>query len=112
MNWHGTMVGSIVFPRNYEKLCRIYPEIALEIQKDGSYELVYRFNLAGVKDDCITIVFALGSQIYDRIACVDAQRKDIEEAAAMVGVDFILNVVLNEKKQIIKAVAGDLKKGI
>ncbi len=37
-------------------------------------------------------------------------RQDIEEAAAMVGVDFILNVVLDEEKQIVKAVAGDLRK--
>ena len=35
-------------------------------------------------------------------------RQDIEEAAALVGVDFILNVVLDEHKKIIKAVAGDL----
>lgn len=35
-------------------------------------------------------------------------RRDIEEAAAMVGVHFILNVVLNEKKEIIRAVAGDM----
>jgi nickel-dependent lactate racemase len=35
-------------------------------------------------------------------------REDIEEAAAMVGVDFILNVVLDEEKRIIKAVAGDV----
>lgn len=34
-------------------------------------------------------------------------REDIEEAAAMCGVDFILNVVLDEHKEIIKAVAGD-----
>lgn len=37
-------------------------------------------------------------------------RQDIEEAAAMVGVDFILNVVLDEEKRIVKAVAGDLRK--
>jgi len=37
-------------------------------------------------------------------------RKDIEEAAALVGVDFILNVVLDEHKQIVKAVAGDVTK--
>lgn len=37
-------------------------------------------------------------------------RQDIEEAAAMVGVDFILNVVLDEEKQIVRAVAGDLRK--
>ena len=37
-------------------------------------------------------------------------RQDLEEAAAMVGVDFILNVVLDEGKQIVKAVAGDLRK--
>lgn len=35
-------------------------------------------------------------------------REDIEEAAAMVGVDFILNVVLNPQKEIICAVAGDV----
>ena len=34
-------------------------------------------------------------------------RKDIEEAGSMLGVDFILNVVLNSKKEIVKAVAGD-----
>lgn len=34
-------------------------------------------------------------------------REDIEEAATMVGVDFILNVILDAHKQIIKAVAGD-----
>ena len=37
-------------------------------------------------------------------------RKDIEEAAAICGVDFIVNVVLNEHKKIIKAVAGDVTK--
>ena len=35
-------------------------------------------------------------------------REDIEEAAAMVGVDFILNVVLDARKNIIRAVAGDV----
>ncbi len=35
-------------------------------------------------------------------------RADIEEAADMLGVDFICNVVLDEEKQIIKAVAGDV----
>ncbi len=35
-------------------------------------------------------------------------REDIEEAAAICGVDYILNVVLDEKKNIIKAVAGDV----
>lgn len=34
-------------------------------------------------------------------------RSDIEEAAQMVGIDFILNVVLDENKQVIKAVTGD-----
>ena len=34
-------------------------------------------------------------------------REDIEEAARMVGIDFILNVVLDEHKQIVCAVAGD-----
>ena len=35
-------------------------------------------------------------------------RDDIEEAAALCGVDFILNVILDEKKRIVKAVAGDV----
>lgn len=35
-------------------------------------------------------------------------REDLEEAAAMVGVDFILNVVLDAHKEIIRAVAGDV----
>ncbi len=34
-------------------------------------------------------------------------RQDIEEAGRIIGVDFILNVVLDEKKGIVKAVAGD-----
>lgn len=37
-------------------------------------------------------------------------REDIEEAASICGVDFILNVVLDENKKIIFAVAGDVKK--
>lgn len=37
-------------------------------------------------------------------------RQDIEEAARICGVDFILNVVLDEHKKIIYAVAGDLVK--
>ncbi len=35
-------------------------------------------------------------------------RAEIEEAASLVGVDFILNVVLDEHKRIAKAVAGDM----
>lgn len=34
-------------------------------------------------------------------------REDIEEAAALCGIDFILNVVLDEHKKVIRAVAGD-----
>ncbi len=37
-------------------------------------------------------------------------REDIEEAAAICGVDYILNVVLDEHKKIIYAVAGDVTK--
>ena len=37
-------------------------------------------------------------------------RLDIEEAGAMVGIDFIVNVVLSEHKEILKAVAGDVTK--
>lgn len=35
-------------------------------------------------------------------------REDIEEAAAMLGVDYIVNVVLDEHKEIIRAFAGDV----
>ena len=35
-------------------------------------------------------------------------REDIEEAAAICGIDYIVNAVLDEHKQIIKAVAGDV----
>lgn len=35
-------------------------------------------------------------------------REDIEEAAALCGVDFLVNVVLDEHKEIIRAVAGDV----
>ena len=35
-------------------------------------------------------------------------REDIEEAAEICGADFILNVVLDERKEIIKAAAGDM----
>jgi len=35
-------------------------------------------------------------------------REDIEEAAAMCGVDFIVNVVLDAHKRIVRAVAGDV----
>jgi len=34
-------------------------------------------------------------------------RQDLEEAANMVGIDFLLNVVVDEQKQIVRAVAGD-----
>ncbi len=37
-------------------------------------------------------------------------RQDIEEAGAMLGADFILNVVLNERKEIVAAFAGDMVK--
>ena len=37
-------------------------------------------------------------------------RMDIEEAVSLLGVDFILNVVLGEHKQILKAAAGDVTK--
>lgn len=36
-------------------------------------------------------------------------REDIEEAASFVKTDFIINVVLNTKKQVIAAFAGDIK---
>ncbi len=34
-------------------------------------------------------------------------REDLEEAGQLIGCDFIVNVVLNAKKEIVKAVAGD-----
>jgi nickel-dependent lactate racemase len=34
-------------------------------------------------------------------------RQDMEDAAGIAGLDFILNVVQNSKKQVVKAVAGD-----
>lgn len=37
-------------------------------------------------------------------------REDIEEAAALTGIDFIVNVVLDEHKKVIRAVAGDAVK--
>ena len=37
-------------------------------------------------------------------------REDIEEAAALVGVDYIVNVVLDAHKHIVHAVAGDVTK--
>ena len=37
-------------------------------------------------------------------------REDLEEAGKMLGVDFILNVVLDEHKKIVYAVAGDIIK--
>ena len=51
--------------------------------------------------------------MVDPLACAgnldtNPVRLDIEEAARMVGVDFLVNVVLDEEKQIIKACAGDV----
>jgi nickel-dependent lactate racemase len=51
--------------------------------------------------------------MVDKLACAgnittNPLRADIEEAADICGVDFILNVVLDEHKKIIKAVAGDV----
>ena len=37
-------------------------------------------------------------------------RHDIEEAAALCGIDYILNVVLGEHKEILRAAAGDVTK--
>lgn len=55
------------------------------------------------------------SRMVETAACAgklegNPVREDIEEAAAMVGVDFILNVVLDAKKEIIYAVAGEVTK--
>lgn len=53
------------------------------------------------------------SRMVEEAACAgrisgNPVREDIEEAAGMVGVDFIVNVVLDEHKRIIRAVAGDV----
>ena len=53
------------------------------------------------------------SMMVQEDACVgnlttNPLRRDIEEAADICGVDFICNVVLDEHKQIIHAVAGDV----
>lgn len=53
------------------------------------------------------------SMMVDERACAgnldgNPVRADIEEAAAVCGIDFILNVVLDEHKKIIHAVAGDV----
>ena len=53
------------------------------------------------------------SRMVEEAACAgklagNPVREDIEEAAAMVGVDFIVNVVLDEHKEIIHACAGEL----
>lgn len=55
------------------------------------------------------------SRMVEETACAgrlegNPVREDIEEAAAMLGVDFIVNVVLDEHKQIIHAAAGDVTK--
>jgi nickel-dependent lactate racemase len=45
-----------------------------------------------------------------RAGCLERNpvRADIEEASAMLGVDFILNVLLDEQSRIVGAVAGDV----
>lgn len=53
------------------------------------------------------------SRMVEAAACAgklegNPVREDIEEAANMVGVDFIVNVVLDAHKEIIRAVAGDV----
>lgn len=52
------------------------------------------------------------SKMVEETSCAGAiegnrVRTDIDEAAKFVKIDFIVNVVLDEKKQIIKAAAGD-----
>jgi len=37
-------------------------------------------------------------------------RNDMEEAGRMAGIDFIFNVVMNDRKEVVRAVAGDLVK--
>ena len=55
------------------------------------------------------------SRMVEAAACAgklagNPVREDIEEAAAICGVDYIVNVVLDAHKEIVYAVAGDVKK--
>lgn len=55
------------------------------------------------------------SMMVDPLACAGSLeenplRMDIEEAAGICGVDFILNVILDENKKIVRAVAGHVTK--
>lgn len=55
------------------------------------------------------------SMMVDENACAgkldgNPLREDLEEAANLCPIDFIVNVVLDEHKQIVHAVAGDVKK--
>ncbi len=47
-----------------------------------------------------------------RLGIVDGNpiRDDMEEAGRIAGIDFIFNVVMNDKKEVVRAVAGDLVK--
>lgn len=47
-----------------------------------------------------------------RLGVVDGNpaRADIDEVGEIVGIDFIVNVILNNEKKIVKAVAGDFRK--
>lgn len=61
-----------------------------------------------------TAIQANHSRMVEESACAgkldgNPVREDIEEAAAIKGIDFLLNVVLDEKKQVVRAVAGDWK---
>ena len=51
--------------------------------------------------------FMTSSDAYTGRIAGNPVREDIEEAGAMVGIDYIVNVVLDEHKEIIKAVCGD-----
>lgn len=45
-----------------------------------------------------------------RLGIVDGNpiREDMEEAGRIAGIDFIFNVIMNDRKEVVKAVAGDL----
>ncbi len=83
----------------------------------GSIELHY---YAGYSGGAKSILPAISSKrsidanhslMLDPCSCAgrldSPVREDIEEAGSILGIDFILNVVLNEKKEIVYAVAGD-----
>lgn len=68
--------------------------------------------LPGVSSErSININHAMMTDPLSKSGCLNNPvRLDMEEAAEISGLDFILNVVLNSRKEIVRAVAGDFVK--